>query len=197
MVVLHVDIFCTWIHVRNLIQCQRPYFIFKSFTQDSWQSCTNVIFQDLHLFEEIYDRNGLMQHLDECDVITISRYEGYFCLKLQLIHNRTSQIWYDRYWARACHIRVILGFLCHTEVIIHPYLDVTTMRADIYAQFSIYLKIEPYSIERLTMFFSWILWESRALVHHIRNIWLITILQVVKLAYNTAIVEFWSKFSAP
>ena len=46
-----------------------------------------------------------------------------------------------------------------------------------------------YAIDRLTMWPSWILGESHALVHSVCNIWLITPFKVNKIAYDTAIVK--------
>ena len=107
--------FFLWIHVRIPIHCNRTTVILKQFTQDSSRSCTKVIYQSLHLFEAIYDRNGLAQRLDEFNVLILSMYEGYLRLKLWLPHKCTSQLLYDKSWAIACHIWVFHGLTSETN----------------------------------------------------------------------------------
>ena len=85
MVVLHVNMFCLWIHIRSPSQFQSPTVIIEQFTQDSWLICANVIYQGLHLFEDLGDRNGLAQLLDECNLLTLSRAEGYIPKTIQQI----------------------------------------------------------------------------------------------------------------
>ena len=113
----------TWIHGQIPIQCQGPTVIFRQFTHDSWWICTHIISQDLHLFEDLYDRNGLAQHFSEWNVLTLIITEGYFHLKLRLPHNWICRIWYEKYWAREFCIRFILGIrrqLIPAEVSINP-----------------------------------------------------------------------------
>ena len=89
--VIHIIMFFTWLHGRIPSQCQIPAVIFEQFAQESWQNCAKIISQDLNLFEEIDDRNGLSHHLAECNLLTISSDEGYIRLKLKPPHKQTSQ----------------------------------------------------------------------------------------------------------
>ena len=101
-----------------------------------------------------------MQRLDEGNILTPSRAGAYIRLKLQLPHNHTYQILYDKYQARLFRIWVIHGFLWQpvtAEIDIRPYLDSAVVRVDIYDQFSSFPQIARYLIGRLTMWFSWIL----------------------------------------
>ena len=49
--------------------------------------------------------------LTEYNILSLCRDEGYIYLKLWLLHNWTSKIWYNKSWARMFHIWIILTFL--------------------------------------------------------------------------------------
>ena len=64
---------------------------------------------------------------------------------------------------------------------------------DVFTQLVSYFQVVLYTIDSLTKLFSWILWELRELVHHVHNLWLITIHKLAKLTYNFVIVELLVK----
>ena len=86
----------------------------------------------------------------------------------------------QKHQARTCHIWIILSFPWKpitSEISIRPYLDISVAREDIYAHFVSSFQVEPYPLYSLTMWFYWILGESRTLVHRVCNVWLITLFQ--------------------
>ena len=148
-------------------------------------------------FYKIYDRDGLVQCLTEFNLLTIIISEIYLCLNLKLPHNWTSQTWYNKSQAITCRIWIILSllwFFC-AEISIRPYHDIAVTGADIYTYFVSSLKVSPYPLDSLTMYFSWILVELRTLVHCVCNVWSSTLFQVVKLSHDTAIVKLLVYFS--